>query len=110
MAYDELLAGRVRDAFVGREGVTERRMFGGVGFMLNGNMCVGVLQDELIVRLGPEQGDRALDEQHVRPFDLTGRAMTGWAVVAHDGIAGDEQLERWVDRAVGYVSALPAKT
>lgn len=108
MAYDEELAERVREAFAGREGVTERKMFGGVGFMLNGNMCVGVHGEELIARLGPEDGVRALDEANVRIFDLTGRAMSGWVLVAPRGTAGDG-LDGWVDRAVGYVSALPSR-
>lgn len=110
MAYDEVLAGRVRDALGGRDGVTERKMFGGIGFMLNGNMCVGVLGDELILRLGPEEADRALGEPHTREFDYTGRAMTGWVMVGREGTEAGEDLERWVDRAVGYVSALPTKT
>lgn len=109
MAYDEVLADRVRDAFAGREGVTERTMFGGVGFMLNGNMCVGVHGDELIARLGPEDGARALDEPHARPFDMTGRPMTGWVWVARDGIATEDGLEGWVDRAVAYVAVLPSR-
>ncbi len=109
MAFDEALAERARDALAGREGVTELAMFGGIGFMLNGNMCVGVHGDNLILRLGPEGADRALDEPHTRPFDLTGRPMTGWIFVEAEETATDELLQRWVDRAVGYVSALPPK-
>jgi hypothetical protein len=109
VAYDEELADRVLTALAGRDGITERKMFGGVGFMLNGNMCCGVHGAELIVRLGPEDGDRALDEPHTRVFDLTGRPMMGWVFVGPEATRTDEGLEAWVDRAVGYVSALPPK-
>jgi hypothetical protein len=109
VAYDEQLADRVLTALAGRDGITERKMFGGVGFMLNGNMCCGVHGPDLIVRLGPEDGDRALDEPHARPFDLTGRPMTGWVFVGVDATRSEEGLEGWVDRAVNYVSALPPK-
>jgi TfoX/Sxy family transcriptional regulator of competence genes len=109
VAYDEQLADRVLTALAGRDGITERKMFGGVGFMLNGNMCCGVHGPDLIVRLGQEDGDRALDEPHARPFDLSGRPMTGWVFVAADATRSNEGLEAWVDRAVNYVSALPPK-
>lgn len=109
MAYDEELADRILTALAGRDGITERKMFGGVGFMLNGNMCCGAHGPELIVRLGPEDGDRALDEPHTRPFDLTGRPMTGWLYVDPAATRTDEGLEAWVDRAAAYVSGLPPK-
>jgi TfoX/Sxy family transcriptional regulator of competence genes len=109
MAYDEELADRVLSALAGRDGLTERKMFGGVGFMLHGNMCCGVHGENLIVRLGPEDGDRALDEAHTRPFDLTGRPMTGWIFVEPAATDTDAALEAWVDRAVAYVSGLPPK-
>jgi TfoX/Sxy family transcriptional regulator of competence genes len=109
VAYDERLAERIREALAGRDGVVEKKMFGGLAFMLNGNMCVGVIKDELIARLGPEGGDQALDQRHTRPMDFTGRPMAGWVIVEKEGIPTDEELQEWVDRAVGYVSALPAK-
>jgi hypothetical protein len=109
MAYDEALAERLRKALAGRGAVSEKKMFGGIAFMLAGNMCVGVHGNELIARLGPEDGDRALDEPHTRPMDFTGRPMAGWVVVGSDGVATADDLGAWVDRAAAYVSTLPAK-
>ncbi len=109
MAYDEDLAGRVRALLEGHEVVVEKKMFGGLAFMLNGNMCCGVLKDELILRLGPEGGDRALDEPHTHPMDFTGRPMSNFVVVTPAGVETDDALAGWVDRAVDYASSLPPK-
>jgi hypothetical protein len=109
MAYDEALAERIRTTLAGRDGFAEKKMFGGIGFLLNGNVCVGVWKDELILRLSAEQADAALREDHVRVFDITGRAMTGWVLVHPDGMRTDEVLSGWVDQAVEFVSLLPAK-
>ena len=109
MAFDESLAARIRDALAGKKGVEEKKMFGGVGFLLNGNMLVGVWKDSLIVRLGPDEGDEALKEPHVREFDITGRAMKGWVLVEPDGVEADEQLADWIGRATKFVGKLPAK-
>ena len=109
MAFDESLAARIRDALAGKKGVEEKKMFGGVGFLLNGNMLVGVWKDSLIVRLGPDEGDEALKEPHVREFDITGRAMKGWVLVGPEGVEDDEQLTDWIERAARFVGALPAK-
>ena len=85
-------------------------MFGGVGFLVNGNLLVGVRKDSLLVRLGPEQGDEALQEAHVSEFKIGGRGtMKGWVVVALEGVQGDDQLKGWIQRAVKFVGALPAK-
>ena len=84
-------------------------MFGGIGFLLNGNMLVGVLKDSLIVRLGPEQGEEALLEPHVREFDITGRAMKGWVLVGPAGVADDGHLSDWIQRSVKFVGKLAAK-
>jgi TfoX/Sxy family transcriptional regulator of competence genes len=108
MAYDETLAARIRDTLAHRKGIEEKKMFGGVGFLLNGNMLVGVWKDSLIVRLGPDEGDEALKEPHVKEFDITGRAMKGWVLVEPEGVEGDDQL-RWIQRAVKFVRTLPAK-
>jgi TfoX/Sxy family transcriptional regulator of competence genes len=110
MAYDEALAARVRDALAGREAVTEKQMFGGLGFLYHGNMCVGVAsQGGLIVRLG-DAGDDYLSEPYVGPFSAGGgRTMSGWLLVEPEGIESDEDLETWVDRAVGYTGSLPPK-
>ena len=84
-------------------------MFGGVAFLLHGNMLVGVWNDSLIVRLGPDEGERALSEPHVRHFDVTGRPMKGWVMVEPDGIDSDAQLRDWLERAGNFVRTLPAK-
>jgi TfoX/Sxy family transcriptional regulator of competence genes len=109
MAFDETLAERIRVHLARRKNLVEKKMFGGVGFLLNGNMLVGVWKDSLIVRLGPEESDDALKEPHVRAFDITGRAMKGWVMVGPDGVASDEQLNDWIQRAVKFVRSLPAK-
>ena len=110
MAYDETLAERVRQRLARRKNVAEKKMFGGVGFLLNGNLLVGVRKDSLLVRLGPEQSDEALKEAHVGEFTITGRGtMKGWVVVSLEGVQNDDQLKGWVQRAVKYVGTLPAK-
>jgi TfoX/Sxy family transcriptional regulator of competence genes len=110
MAYDESLADRLRQALSRRRGYTERKMFGGIAFLLNGNVCVGVWKNSLIVRLGPERGTQALREANVRPFDITGRAMTGWILVEPAGIADQQDLLDWIDEAQRFVRTLPAKS
>src|SRR5438477_13084612 len=91
MAFDESRAARIRDALRRNKDVEEKKMFGGVGFLLHGNMLVGVWKDSLIVRLGPDNYDDALLEPHVREFDITGRAMKGWVLVGPEGVEGDDQ-------------------
>src|SRR5262245_39343541 len=109
MAYSESLALRIRPALAGRRGITEKKMFGGVGFLLNGNMCVGIWKHSLIARLGPDEGKAALTEPNVAPFDITGRAMKGWVMVEPDGIETNEQLGDWIGRAVELVATLAPK-
>ena|SRR5437764_15129633 len=109
MAFDETLAARIRDTLARKRGVEEKKMFGGVGFLLNGNMLVGVWKDSLIVRLGPDNYDDALLEPHVREFDITGRPMKGWVLVEPEGVEDDEQLTNWIERAMKFVKALPKK-
>jgi TfoX/Sxy family transcriptional regulator of competence genes len=109
MAFSEALAERIRQRLVRRKNVEEKKMFGGIGFLLNGHLLVGVWQDALIVRLGPEEGEEALREPHVREFNITGRAMKGWVLVAPEGVAGDDQLAGWIQRATEFVRTLPAK-
>ena len=109
MAFDESLAARIRDALARKKGVEEKKMFGGIGFLLNGNMLVGVWKDSLIVRLGPEEGDEALKEAHVSVFNITGRAMKGWVLVASAGVEADDKLSGWVQRALNFVGKLPGK-
>ncbi len=107
MAFGESLAARIRDALARKKGIEQKKMFGGVGFLLNGNMLVGVWKDSLIVRLGPDEGEGALLEPHVREFDITGRAMKGWAMVGSEGVEDDDQLKDWIQRAVKFVGKLP---
>ena len=109
MAFDEALAERIRQALSRRKHVEEKKMFGGIGFLLNGNMLVGVWKDSLIVRLGPEEGEEALKEPHVKEFDITGRPMKGWVLVAPEGVGADDELSGWLQRAVKFVGKLPAK-
>jgi TfoX/Sxy family transcriptional regulator of competence genes len=109
MAFSEELAERIRRRLARRKGIEEKKMFGGIGFLLNGNLLVGVWKDSLIARLGPEGGDEALKEAHVSEFDITGRSMKGWVLVAPEGVEGDEQLSGWVQRAVKFVGKLPGK-
>ena len=109
MAFDESLAGRIRDALARKKGVEEKKMFGGVGFLLHGNMLVGIWKDSLIVRLGPDKGEEALLGPHVKEFDITGRAMKGWVLVAPKGVEDDEQLKAWIEWALKFVKTLSAK-
>src|SRR6516165_5043036 len=109
MAFDEALAERIRRGLARRKGVEEKKMFGGVGFLLHGNMLVGVWKDSLIVRLGPDEGDLALLEPHVREFDITGRVMKGWVLVAPPGVEEVGQVQAWILRAVKFVGTLPKK-
>ena len=108
MAYNELLAKRTRAIMSRRKGLSEKKMFGGVGFLLNGNMCCGVWKQFLILRLGDGYKD-ALKQPHFRKFDITGRAMSGWAMVEPEGIEDDDELKYWVRRAAAFASSLPVK-
>ncbi|MHB0956887.1 MAG: TfoX/Sxy family protein [Pirellulaceae bacterium] len=109
MAYSESLARRIRKAFAGNRAITEKKMFGGIGFMLYGNMCVGVWHTSLIARLGPEQAVAALKEPNVVEFDVTGRPTRGWVMVKAEGTETDEQLSGWIERAIEFVETLPRK-
>jgi hypothetical protein len=109
MAYDLTLAGQVRDAFARTLGITEKKMFGGVCFLLYGNLCVGVWKESLIVRLSINEGEAALYEPHVRPFDVTGRPMRGWVMVDPDGLSTDADVQEWASRAAQFVMTLPPK-
>jgi TfoX/Sxy family transcriptional regulator of competence genes len=109
VAVDEKLLSRVRTALRARRGVAEKRMFGGVAFMLHGHMCCGILGATLMVRLDPEQAQALLAPPNVRPMDLTGRPMRGFLYVDGPAIRMAESLKKWVDRAVTHAAALPAK-
>jgi TfoX/Sxy family transcriptional regulator of competence genes len=110
MAFDEILAGRIRRVLARQKSIKERKMFGGIAFFYNGNILVGVLKDSLIVRLGRDEGEIALKEPYVREFDITGKALRGWAVVQPEGIEDDDSLAHWIGRAKKFVKLLPAKS
>jgi TfoX/Sxy family transcriptional regulator of competence genes len=109
MAFSESLAQRIRSVLARQKGIVEKKMFGGIGFLHHGNMLVGIWKDSLIARLGPADGEKALAEEHVKPFDITGKAMKGWVLVEPEGIESDEQLQEWVQRAMEFVKGLPRK-
>jgi TfoX/Sxy family transcriptional regulator of competence genes len=109
MAYSEELAHRIRDVVGGRNGVTERKMFGGVAWMVDGNMACGVIGEDLMVRLDRDDAERALDEAHVGPMEFTGRKMGGFVIVDSAGIADAPGLSRWVDVGADFAASLPAK-
>ena len=109
MAYDEGLATRVRDLLGDQPGLAEKKMFGGLAFLLDGNMACGVRGHDLIVRVAADTAEAALREPGTRPFDLTGRPMKGWLLVDADGHAEDDDLRRWVDWGLAYATSLPPK-
>ena len=108
MAYDDQLVARVRALLSDRADVSERKMFGGLTFLVSGNMCCGVNKDELIVRLDPEREDEALSRPHARAMDFTGRHMPGFITVRPEGL-DDDQLDGWVQDAVARAALLPTK-
>ena len=109
MAYEKGLAQRIREALGAAPGLVEKKMFGGVGFMVLGNMACGVNKDNLIVRVGPDQYEQALSRPHARPFDMTGRPMRGWVMLGPAGYESDDDLEAWVQQGVDFALTLPAK-
>jgi TfoX/Sxy family transcriptional regulator of competence genes len=109
MAYDEGLAHRVRDIMNEEPGLVEKKMFGGVGFMLNGNMACGVNKDDLIVRVGPDRYEQTVIQPHARPFDFTGRPMKGWVMVGPDGVSAEDDLKNWVTQGITFARSLPPK-
>ena len=109
MAYDEALADRMRKALGKRTGLVERKMFGGFAFLMRGNMCVGVSKDEMIVRLDPDETKAAATKPGVRLFEVGGRRMNGWILVAQSVLTTDAKLGAWIKRAVTYNRTLPAK-
>ena len=109
MAYDHDLANRVREQLADEAAVTEKAMFGGLAFLLRGNMAVGITGDELMVRVGPDSSEEALERPHTRAFDMTGRPMMGWVLVEPAGTRTKRQLSSWVGRGVRFAHSLPAK-
>src|SRR5438876_11303808 len=107
MAFDEKLAARIRNRLSRKKGVTEKKMFGGIAVLLNGNMSCGVHGEEMIVRLAPDATDAALVQKHTRVFDLSGRPMKGWILIEPDGLRTDKKLAKWVETGVNYAASLP---
>ena len=108
MAYDEKLAKRIRKLIAGNERITERKMFGGIAFMLNGNMFCGVIKDDLMVRVGPDAHEDALAKPYARPMDFANRPMKGMVFVGPEGFAG-KGLGNWMERSRKFVETLPPK-
>src|SRR5215207_4494378 len=109
MAYDDELADRVRAVLGDRTSLGERKMFGGLAFMHNGHMFSGVLGERLVVRLGPEAGERALEQPHNAPMDFTGRPLKGYVYVAPAGLRNADDIRRWLEPAIEFVESLPPK-
>ena len=109
MAFDEGVAQIVREILADQHGVTEKKMFGGLAFMVHGHMCVGIVGSELMVRVGPEAYEDALAQPHARKMDFTGKAMRGFVYVAQEGFEWDADLKAWIERALEFVMSLPAK-
>lgn len=106
MPYDEKLADRIRQAVGPRPDVTEKQMFGGVAFLLDGKMFVGIVKEDLMVRVGPERYEAALAEAHVRPMDFTGRPMNGYVFVGPGGAKTARAIKKWVDLGATFVATI----
>ena len=109
MAYDEHLAQRIREALKRRRGISEKKMFGGLAFMVNGHMACGVIGEDLMVRVGPEAYDQALKKSGARPMDFTGRPMKGMVYVGPRGHQRAPSLKAWVEQGLSYARSLPPK-
>ena len=109
MTDDEVLIDRIRPLIKRRKGSSEKKIFGGVCFMINGNMCVGSWKGSLVVRLDREKHEQTQSEPHVKPMDITGKVMKGWALIEPVGIESDDNLKAWVRRAVRFAGSLPPK-
>jgi len=109
VAFDEGLAQRIREMLVTERGITEKRMFGGIAFLRDGNMVVGVVGHDLMVRVGPDHYEARLAEPNARPMNFTGKPMKGFVYVAPDGLASDADLIRWIGHGLAYACSLPRK-
>ena len=109
MAYDPGLAERLEGVLRGRPGFEQKKMFGGIGWLLNGNMCVGVYKEWLITRVGESAGAKLFKEKHAKPMDITGKPMKGWAMIAPAGVAQDRDLKRHTELAIAFVRTLAGK-
>jgi TfoX/Sxy family transcriptional regulator of competence genes len=109
MAFNQELAKQIRTQLGKLRGLEEKSMFGGVGFLVNGNMACGVHRDSLILRLGAAEYEAALEQPHVKVFDMTGRPMTGWVTIGPDGYSNKKSLSRWLNQSVKFAQSLPPK-
>lgn len=110
MGYDEDLASRIRELVSSEDGLTEKRMFGGLAFMINGNMSVSASgQGGLLLRVDPDETDALVRKPHAHPFEMRGRTMRGWLRVDAEGVKTKRELQRWVRRGVSYARSLPSK-
>jgi TfoX/Sxy family transcriptional regulator of competence genes len=110
VAYDEDLASRIRELVSSEVGLTEKRMFGGLAFLINGNMSVSASsQGGLLLRVDPDETDALLQEPHAHPFEMRGRTMRGWLRIDPEGAQTKRELQRWVQRGVSYARSLPSK-
>jgi hypothetical protein len=110
VAYDEDLANRIRELILSERGVTEKKMFGGLAFMINGNMAVSASgKGGLLLHIDPAETEALLKKPYAQPFEMRGRVMDGWLRVEAEGVKTKQQLERWVARGVGYAKSLPSK-
>lgn len=109
MAYDEALAQRIREVMHDYSGVSEKKMFGGIAFMIDGNMCAGVVDSKLMLRVGPDQYEICLKQKYAHEMDFTGRPMKGFIYVQKAGIESDKSLRRWLAIAYEFAGALPKK-
>lgn len=110
MAYDEELANRIREVVRGESGLSEKRMFGGLAFLVHGNMAVSASsQGGLLLRIDPGQAESLVNQQHVRRFEMRGREMDGWLRVDVESLETDDQLRRWVNHGLAYARSLPPK-
>jgi TfoX/Sxy family transcriptional regulator of competence genes len=109
MAYDEGLAERIRSVLQDERGISEKKMFGGIAFLLNGHMFIGTAKGDLMVRVGPERYEESLKQRHARPMDFTGKPMRGYIFVSPKGISEDAELERWIRMGLTFTATLPEK-
>ena len=110
MAFDEALAQRIRQTLATRDDVLEKKMFGGIAFMVGDRMAVGVVKDDLMVRVGPDAHEEALAQPHARPMDMGGRISRGFVYVAPEGVAGDADLAAWIDRGLRFAATVEPST
>ncbi len=109
MVFDERLADRVRKVLAEEVEASERKMFGGLSFMVRGNMCLGIVGDDLVVRIGPDRYDKALTRRDTRPMDFTGKPLRGYVYVGLEGYRSAKALRDWVNQALEFNKTLPAK-